>query len=155
MWQRIQTVFMLLAAVLLGLLFVFPVSQFQGKGFTGALYIYGLKAVEGDMPLSFSMIWISAVLVVAIIALLLYAINRYKKRMQQLRILMIAVLLTIVMLGFLFFINDEIQKADLVYGYIKYSIGAFLPLISLLLMLMAGRSIRRDEAKVRASNRLR
>lgn len=155
MWQRLQTLYMMLAMVFLGLMPAFPVSKFSGDNFSGQLFIYGLKPLNGVLAISMDYAWVLSVVVLLCIVMIVVAVLQFKKRATQLRMIMIAVLLNIVLIGLLFFFNDRLEKMDSVFGTVSYQTGAFFPLLSLVFLLVASRLVKRDEAKVRASNRLR
>lgn len=155
MWQRIQTLFMILAVILLGAMFFLPLSLFSTSTYSGLVYVYGLKPQNGIIPFQMSGLWIQSVIIAISMIVITISLFMYKQRMKQMKVLMIAVLTNIILIGLVFYFNDRIENIQTDDYEIAYKLGAIMPLLSLLLLMMSGRAIRRDEAKVRAAGRLR
>jgi len=57
------------------------------------------------------------------------------------------------LIGFVFWLADRIQKE---YGVIThYKVGLIFPLFALIFLVFANRAIKKDEEKVKAADRLR
>jgi hypothetical protein len=158
MIQRIQSVFLFIAALAGVLLFFFPVATFydelQGNY---RFLITGIESMDPSPKMQFSFwftspLWIidSASVIMSVVILVLY-----KNRIMQLRLVAFNILFNILLIILIFlFYTNKIQE----YTHIEASYrqaGIFFPLISLLFLVLANRSIRKDEAKVRAADRLR
>lgn len=145
MIQRIQTLYLLLAAVCAVLtLFVSPVLL----DMTDELTLRGIYAL--DMS-----VWGLYVISITIAVLAIVDIFLYKKRILQARLNIITVVACV---GYYALLAMYVWFAVQRYGaewYINWSAG--LPLVALVLVLMATRAILKDEAAVRAawSGRLR
>lgn len=146
MIQRIQTVLLFLAAVLLGLQFVFPYAE-AASGISGSL-ADGLFSVNDRAGLQINT---GLALALAVIAIFLY-----KNRPAQSRITTLAIFagtILAVSVATQCFILIREAGSDVVN--IHYRPGIALPAISVLLLWIANRFIRKDEELVRSSDRLR
>ena len=97
--------------------------------------------------------------VVALVALV--TVFLYKNRVRQMRVVAVAFLLNVIFVFLLFFwavdaygktVMQAMQGADL---QVTWFVGAYAPIVSLLFFVLAHRGIKKDEAKVRAADRLR
>jgi len=90
------------------------------------------------------------------ISLVGIAIFCYKKRPLQVRLCAFAFLANILMIGVMFLTGSmvvgEVSKAAIP---ISYLLSAYIPIVTVLLITMAQRAIRKDEAMVQSLNRLR
>lgn len=185
MIQRIQSFYLVLAVCALALCFMFPVSTFDATGAEGSPHIVSqlyliprdnaaevdvLRQVEmGEstvtMPQSgFATTWPLALVAVAAGVLTLVSIFLFKNRMRQVRVVACAFLLNVVYLFVLFIgtvdnyaeqvirIGNQFQASNISS---TYSVATWAAVASLLLLFLAQRAIKRDEAKVRAADRLR
>ena len=150
MIQRIQTLY-LLAVVALGIALIFlPVLQLVTPEETAELQIYELSAV-GGAPLQG--LWGLLLTTILIPALALVDIFLYKKRILQARL---NIFLTMLCLGYYGVLAIYVWQAKLALG-VEWHIlpWASFPLICMVLTLMATRRILKDEALVRAADRIR
>lgn len=95
------------------------------------------------------------------IAIALVSIFLYRNRMRQIKIVMIGFMFNLAYAFVVFFWAVD-KYADVVKSYmhlndltVSWSIGSYAPIASLLFLFLAQRAIRKDEAKVRAADRLR
>jgi len=149
MIQRIQTLY-LLAVVALGIALIWlPVAEFITPEGTD-LQIYELSAL-GGVPLQG--LWGLLVTTALIPLLALVDIFLYKKRILQARLNIFLVMLC---LGYYGVLAIYIWQAILALG-VEWHIlpWASFPLVCLVLTLMATRRILKDEALVRAADRIR
>lgn len=158
MIQRIQTVYLSLAFIAIGLLFAFPLAQFFSETGTYIFSITGLKNMVPGEPNAFnSMIFLPLIVVSIGIALLaLFTIFQYKKRLLQIKLTNFGVFGSIALIMSIFFLYIPMieKKINIVPDYLN-SIGIYLPLIALVFTVMANRAIKRDEKLVRSADRLR
>lgn len=156
MIQRIQTVYMSIVVIACISLFFSPITKYISdvRG-TYIFFITGMKyMIEPPIIVNFWLTFPLLLIVVSSLVLILAAIFLYKKRGLQLWFVNIAFLLHIVLiiLIFLYYIN-HFEK--LFNTLPSYQFGIFIPLISLVGLILASRSIRKDEAMVKSSDRLR
>jgi len=157
MWQRIQTVFLILAIISLIAAILFPIWVHEAVGQTHKLFAFhysitrpgdnGAMVVHQYFPYS-----ITAILAIASITLSILEIGKYKDRVLQMKLgaLNSLLLAGTILSAFLFSnqLTKEFQGGQL-------GLGLWLPGIAVLSNLLANRFIRRDEKLVRDSNRLR
>lgn len=136
MLQRIQSVWLLLASVCSFLTIKFPFySGTNSKGEAS----YQLVATENIYLL---------VLTIAIAVVLLITIFLYKNRVLQLRLCVLAILLEAVTL-FLYY--RELKT----FTVGTYSLTALLHSFIILFIVLAARSINKDEKLIKSTDRLR
>lgn len=113
--------------------------------------------------------WVLSVIAVIIGVVALVSIFLFKNRILQMRVVACGALLNVVYLFLIFFwaINgmsgnggylESLQHAGYGSGAIEVNMwtpGTIIPIITLILLYLAQRAIRKDEIKVRAADRLR
>lgn len=155
MIQRIQSVYLLLAGVAGVLMFFFPLASYT---IADLKVIFGLVMKEGasDMdPALFIGQWpvVLALMVLADIILVFSIIFLYRKRNPQGKLTMIAVLFTMLIIILEFWLSDRLSGH--LNTQVRYEPATFMPVISLLFLMMAYRGIRKDDKLVRSADRLR
>ena len=157
MIQRIQNLLAALAAVATVLLFFFPLTDYYHELYGNyKLYVYGLKCMDPNPKLQVSIWFTSPLWLLAGISFLLSAgtISLYKKRISQLRLVALNILVNIVLVVLIFlFYTSRIETLTQIPP--SYQPGVFLPLISLVFLVGANYFIRKDESLVKSSDRLR
>jgi len=161
MVQRIQTIYLALAAIALALLFAFPLAQFyapiDGIG-TYVFSITGLKNMVpgGGDPIKPFLFLPMTIVAAGICILAVYTIFQYKKRTLQIKLTSIGMLVIIVLVMGIFFLYIPMieKKISIIPDYRK-AFGIYLPLVALVFMVLANRAIKRDDRLVRSSDRLR
>ena len=150
MIQRIQTLY-LLAVVALGIALIWlPVIQFVTPEEATELQIWELSAL-GGAPLQG--LWGLLLTTILIPVLALVDIFLYNKRLLQARLNIFTVLLC---LGYYGVLAIYIWLAKVSLGLDWHILpSACIPLVCMVLTLMATRRILKDEALVRAADRIR
>ena len=151
MIQRIQTLY-LLAVVILGIALIWlPVVQLVSPADAQELQVWELTAL-GGAPLQGLWGMLVATLLIPVLALV--DIFLYNKRILQARLNIFTVMLC---LGWYGVLAIYIWLAKETIPDIQWHImpWAVLPLLCLVLTLMATRAILKDEALVRAADRIR
>lgn len=154
MIQRIQTIYLLLVAILIGTFYFFPFASFVIEQDMSIchLSISGLiPDASGAKPLFLVkpvIILLSLILLVDIVAIALY-----KRRMLQIKICIASIVLLVGLQGLLYYyINvagHQLGSAP------SYKLIFVFPLISAVLTYLAIRGIAKDEALIRSLDRLR
>lgn len=161
MIQRIQTLY-LLAVVVLGVTLVFvPVLQLATPEEAAELHIYnlgalGLDEITGEQcqpVVHLQGLWGLLVATLLIPVLALVDIFLYKKRILQARLNIFTVMLCLGWYGVLAIYTWWAKLALSVDWHVMP--WAAIPLVCLVLTLMATRAILKDEALVRAADRIR
>jgi len=96
------------------------------------------------------------ILNILVFILALVSIFLYKSRVTQAKIVRLAILLEIVFIALVFFIYAKIIETNLMVtpDYLEEA-GIYFPLISLIFLILANRSIMKDEKLIRSIDRLR
>ena len=152
MIQRIQSLYLLVAAALMSLTLFMPIATFVVDGNTYELSAFALSC--GDM--SESTLWMGVMLVMATL-LPLVVIFLFKRRTLQVRLCAVEIVLllgSLVMIGLYYWLTSRLFE-NLVVEHRQVGWGAPMPLVSLVLTALASRAIFKDEVLVRSLDRIR
>jgi hypothetical protein len=147
MIQRIQSLYLLLSTVLVGLLLFLPFAEIIKDG---AVYLMNLKGILLDGPVIQSGI-IVLFLVVVIVFMHIYIILKFKQRLLQVRLIKIAILSLLALFGMFFFTAYNTFSGALA----SFKISHVFPVIAIILDWLAMRAIKKDEALIRSIDRIR
>ncbi len=153
MIQRIQSIYLALIVISCLVLFFIPIVQYS----TVDLGILSINLYGGDIAVinTPSTIYL-AVLNTIIMVFSAIIIFMYKNRKLQISLLMIDMLLALAFLAMLYWlVFAKIEAMEEVMKSPNYKVGAFLPLLNILLIIISSRKIRKDEAMVKSADRLR
>lgn len=154
MIQRIQTIYLIVVAALMAVALFAPLGWFAAEGEEFTLRALGLENAAGETVQSTLHL---AVLAVAATLLPVAVIFLFRRRMLQLRLCAVeAVLLlgTALMEGIYYFLGWRFFAQTQFHAQALRPAIA-LPLVCLVLVYLAARAILRDEALVRAADRIR
>ena len=158
MIQRIQTIFLLLAFLASAALFFFPLAGIYSTNVAYKFYVYGFQnMVPGEASVFSFMTTFPLLLLNALVAVMaLVCLFLYKNRVRQAKLVRLAILLDIVLIALVFFVYAKIIETNLLASpnYLDET-GIYFPLISLIFLILANRSIMKDEKLVRSVDRLR
>jgi len=151
MIQRIQTLFLLAAAVLSGLLLTGDLINLSAG--SGSLYSLGFPGLTDNGGEVLQRLWPMTVILVLVPLLALAAVFLYKKRSIQMRLTMFVLLLSLgtIILGAFYILMFD-RKIDVT---LVWKVRAVFPLVSAILAWLAYRGIMKDELIVRSYDRLR
>lgn len=153
MWQRSQTVYLILLVVVLCLTLVFPFANYSAGEEYVRFNIFGLSENKGNVDTWFPY-YISVALSVGIG---LFSITQFKNRKRQLnlgKINYIVIILTIIML--FIDLTGIASKLNMTADAIQYDlVGFMLPVAAIAFQFLANRGIKKDEALVKSMDRLR
>lgn len=147
MIQRIQTIYIFIAAVLTGLLLKL---NFAELAVNGELYVFNAKGIISGEQILFNGLPILGF--IGLITLLhLMVIFLYKKRIFQIRILGFTMILLLGLVGVtLYFLYAAYDNAEVIF-----KVPMVFPVIAFILDYLAIRAIGKDEALIRSLNRIR
>lgn len=180
MIQRIQSFWLVLAACCIALCFMFPVAQYQlsipSTQQTVEARLDLIAKSNPDMLVQMQNIepvvtfsqrdsgfqtWLLIVVAALVGVMTLLCIFMYSNRVRQMRMVAVAFLLNVAYVFLLFFwAVDAFGKNVVQYFHcgdlqVTWYIGAYAPIVSLVFLILAHRGIKKDEATVRAADRLR
>lgn len=140
MIQRIQTVYLLIAAVCAGLMIFLPL--FQIKSYTETFFKAGIDFI----PL--------AILLGMLIMDCLIVIFFFKKRALQMTLIMGMNILVAVILGLMIFYWKKLMD-DHTDALVEFKFTALFGLVIYLLLFLSRRAIKKDDELVKSLDRLR
>lgn len=155
MLQRIQSIYLLAASIVMFGLFVFPLahniyvdSKLVNVTVTGVYEIVNGQEKHTEVFTALSVVTVIAALVPLVIIFL------YKNRKQQIALCYSAIL---VLIGYSFWMAQTVKKVvgDITLEYKNMGIGLFLTSLSIILIIFAFKAIQRDEKLVKSADRLR
>lgn len=137
MIQRIQTLYLIAAFITSAVLpMLFP-----------------LWKVTGDVDFYFNENTIYTVFFGLSSALILLSILSYKKRQNQFVINRLAIILNLILLGL--FVYRSLTVSGDSPAVSEKGIGMFLPIVSIVFLVLANKAIKKDEDLVKSVDRLR
>jgi hypothetical protein len=154
MIQRIQTVYLLIAEMLIGTLFFVPFGEIVAKG--GSIYQFDIKGIYLEGIQKPEIIYSSLPLVILWIMsliLILATIFLFKNRILQMRLSTINIFILLGLSGLIFYYVWS--SAKLLSGVYSLTIYLVFPVIAAILIYLAIRAIAKDELLVRSINRIR
>lgn len=141
MIQRIQSIYLLIVAILSGgLIFVFNLwTEAETKVF--ALDLFSSESILEKLIPAF---YLGSAL------LALYTIFAFKNRQTQFVLGRLIMLINLFLLGILIYVSLNLPGEESEKG-----IGMFIPVVAILFSVMANRAIKKDEDLVKSVDRLR
>jgi glucan phosphoethanolaminetransferase (alkaline phosphatase superfamily) len=158
MIQRIQSVYLLLAAAALVTMFFTPISVHSFRGLEVPFLLLERSSGESISAGMMINLWPLMSGVILLILLALLSIFLFKNRIQQMRMVMISALVNILLIIGVFWMANTLSSRfdpEAIDHQVAYQFGAYLPVVSLLFFILAHRGIKKDERMVRAASRLR
>jgi hypothetical protein len=156
MIQRIQTLYLLAAGVLMALMLMLPLAEVSANG-TGYYTVHskGWFIHAGtEVPEMAMATWPVFILVFFLTVLPLFTIFLYRKRKLQIRICVYSIILAFGLIGlvYYYFLIGFRQLDGPAYA-LRFPL--VVPAVYIVLIYLAFRGIRRDEILVRSLERLR
>lgn len=153
MIQRIQTLFLLVSLILTSVLFFIPIANILvGKFNIYTFNIFGINLLSNNNEL-ITNTYPMLILIILIILTILISIFLFKKRLLQLRLCFLSIILSIGIYGLgCFYIYKLTSVFDTT---VHYSISIVIPLISIIFIYLAIRAIKKDELLIRSLDRIR
>ena len=151
MIQRIQSVYLLAAVVLLIMILVLPIATLVNAQSDSFTYLfYGIVNSEGKIALQAFPL---AGLMVIMPIISLISIFLYKNRILQMRLCIYNILLMIGSIGLIWFYSY--QAKNNLFTETIFSFPIVLPVVAAILTYLAFRGIRKDEILVKSIDRIR
>jgi hypothetical protein len=155
MIQRIQSIYLLLAALCSGLLLAVPLYNIETANATYQLFLGGLLQIIPKETILTSQ---PALLAVGILLTLFPTVILflYKKRQVQMRLAASAMMANTAMLLLLVgIVNKSIEHVTEPHVNETYGVGLLLPALSIVFLFLANKAIRKDDKLIRSADRLR
>lgn len=157
MWQRKQTVFLLLAALLMAATWVVPMVVYEVAGTTYAFRTTGLVGADGtpvpDVDMRMPLQWLATACAAVLVAL----VFMFRHRPRQVRVARGVFMVLLLIVAFTFITDNSVRAHLSAQGTVaaRLGMGYFLPMVALVLTWLAVRAIEADERLVRSADRLR
>ncbi|MCB0765434.1 MAG: DUF4293 domain-containing protein [Flavobacteriales bacterium] len=157
MLQRKQSLFLLLAGLLAFSTWLFPVAEYESASGLHTLRTYGLFTADGAEVNEVALRIPFGVLLSVIGAGALACILLYGNRPRQMRFIRGTYLLMLAVIAFLFITDNSVQSYLAQGGGAEghYGLSFYIPLVVIVLLFLAERAVKADEALVRSMDRLR
>ncbi len=141
MIQRIQSIYLLLAAICMLLMFTAPIET--------------LQAVPTNLEVKgYNLLWFIQALIILTAAILVLSIFQFKNRNLQKRFCFGAIILVGITF-FAAFFGAAASSTTIKVVAVVYKWGLSLPLISIVFIFLALSGINKDEKLIRSADRLR
>ena len=136
MIQRIQTIYLLISAIISG----------------GLIFVFHLWTNENDVPVFAKDNMTYLVLFLGSTLLSIISIFKYKKRQTQFVLGRLNIILNFILLGLFVYLllisSGESQISE-------KGVGIFIPIFSIVFLVLANKAIKKDEDLVKSVDRLR
>lgn len=155
MIQRIQSVWLFIATACIFGLFLFPYLRIMDSdGIAKDLKVTGVYQNVGGQVVQTEAFLVLTIATVLVGLLPFVIIFLYKNRKKQVLFAYIAIVLV---LAYSYWLGQTAKNTigNISLGPENYGIGAILPSIALLFIILAIRAIKRDEKLIRSADRLR
>lgn len=150
MIQRIQSIYLLLAASALGLQFVLPYASAPATVVTDAAGTFN-DGVFNVIDRPGMLILTGLACAIALISIFMFKNRSVQSKLTSVGSITVAILA--VTLAYQF--SKMINETGAAMSNVQYQGGIGMPAFSILLLWLANRAIRKDEALVKSSDRLR
>lgn len=151
MIQRIQTVYLVLAAILLVLCNCLPLAYFEPAGMGLPAVMYSTLELSGDRVILSILPSALAVILIVTGGVTSIAIVGYKNRRSQMRYCSVAMIFNLLWIiayaGITYYLKGE--------DTLRPCFASCLPVIALILTWLARKAIKKDDDLVRSADRIR
>jgi hypothetical protein len=153
MWQRIQTLFLVLVVVSMLVSFFLPIWMVSNGTTEMQLYPLHFSTIEnGVKTTQYFPFSLMAILMAAAATIAIMEIMRFDNRMTQVKLGTLNSLVLALVLGSVVYFYNQVTNQ---YGFGKFGISIWVPFIGVACNWLAIRFIRKDEKLVRDSDRIR
>lgn len=154
MIQRIQSLYLLIAAALMAVMLFVPLAVFYAGQEQIVLGAFALRDGEGAVVLSAVYL---GVLLAAVALLPLVTILLFRRRMMQIRLCIVEIVLlvgSLVMMGvYGYLAMQTVESLTLAASNFRFVV--VFPLVAIIFVVLAARAIFKDELLVRSLDRIR
>lgn len=159
MIQRIQTIYLLVAGLILFGLFLFPYVHYNDLvGLGKDVKVTGVYGTSAGLPTHETSFWyILQIIATVVVGLLpIYTIFKFKNRKTQIKLIILDIVLIILLAIWLYAsASGHLVTVNQFLGAGAIGVGFFLLPISIIFLSLALGAIRRDEKLIKSADRLR
>jgi hypothetical protein len=154
MWQRKQTVFLLIVGICMLISIFLPIWRSHANGIESALFPLHYTITEGEVKTTVYFPYtLTAICAIAAATVAFFEIGKFSNRMLQIKLGALNSLFMAGSIGSAVYFATALIKANQEAG--EYGFALFLPVVAMVSNMVANRFIRKDEKLVRDSDRLR
>ncbi len=157
MIQRLQSLYLAIAAAAIAIAFFFPIITYLNDAQIWLeIYLKGIKDNSSpQLGINGSMLLPLQVMAVLSIILAVTSIFLFKNRKSQMKLVRLGIVLVLVEIALIFFYYaNMLAKVSSTVPDFNHA-GIYLLLVSLVMFVLANRGIMKDDKLVRAADRLR
>ena len=159
MIQRIQSIFLLIVAITMLVLFFVPICSKVG-GPTGQAYTMGVIhlqqiSTKGEITNTFFPYAFMGLLAGIAVSVAIGGIFSYSNRLTQIKLGILNTLIITVLVGLMLYLSIQNTPNRLPHTPGQYKLGFILPAIAIISNMLANHCIRRDQKLVKSSDRFR
>ena len=160
MLQRLQSIYLILIIVSCTLMFVTDFCTIAVGDDAVTFNVMGINYNNTSFMVSTFIPKVVLVLSVMVIGIAVICLIKFKKRMMQIKLCRINMLLILGLILAIFYGGDIIQNSissqdpNAAIEY-QVNLGTLFPLLCIVFNLLASKAIKKDEAMVRSANRIR
>ena len=162
MSQRTQSIMFFLSALLFALLFFIPLAEYFGELNILRFNAFGIESLMPDGEIPFGKMFALPVLILTVTAVLLGAylsisLMKAVKMVQFQRLHRIACIDIVIVVAWIVVVYAYYIRAvgKPILAEPKFKVGAFLPLVALLMVMLGAGGLKKDIKKVRSMDRIR
>lgn len=155
MWQRIQTLYLGIAIVINFVLQMLSLATLELDNLQNEFTVWGLVSAENGSVVYSSYPLFGLNLISILLSLVI--IFMFKKRQLQIKLSQLNLFIQVGFVAAIFFIIEgAAEELNInIEGAVEYGPAALLSLLPLLFIYLAIRAIKKDDALVRAADRIR
>jgi len=154
MWQRKQTIFLVIVGACMLLSIFFPIWRSYVDGVEKSLFPLHYTVVNAEAKTTLYFPYsLTAICAIAAVTLAFFEIGKFQNRMLQIKLGALNSLFMAGSIGSAVYFATDLIKANQQAG--EYGFALFLPVAAMISNMIANRFIRKDEKLVRDSDRIR
>ncbi|HCM76956.1 MAG TPA: hypothetical protein DIS90_11275 [Cytophagales bacterium] len=154
MWQRKQTVFLVIVGACMAFSIFFPIWRSHADGLEKALFPLHYSVTEGEVKTTVYFPYsLTAIFAIAAATLAFFSIGKFHNRLLQIKLGALNSLIMAGSIGSAVYFATDLIKTNQEGG--EYGFALYLPIAAMISNMVANRFIKKDEKLVRDSDRLR
>ncbi|MBX2941126.1 MAG: DUF4293 domain-containing protein [Cyclobacteriaceae bacterium] len=154
MWQRKQTIFLLIVGICMLISVFFPIWQSYSDSVQKVLFPLHYSVTEGGVKTTLYFPFsLTAICAIAAATIAFFEIGKFQNRLLQIKLGAFNSLFMAGNIGAAVYFATDLIKTNQEAG--EYGVAVFLPIVAMVSNMVANRFIRKDEKLVKDSDRLR
>ncbi len=155
MIQRIQSLYLLISALIMGMTLLVPFMNFQTDAGIVSVTAFQIKDISSAIFIESASIKTLAIAVITTGVLSLAAIFFFKKRALQLKLIRYSIILKLALLTVIAYFTFVILKETEIKIAVIPQVGTLFLVVAMVVDWLAMKAIKKDEELVRSVDRIR